>query len=154
MSEITRFHALVHAEVRRARPKHGPYNSAHEAFAVLYEEVDEFWDQVRLKREHRSRQAMLQELVQIAAVAAMAADELGCLDLEHDEEHPGSGPTIPIATPLTLTTLGSFRVAMGDEGDQGNEVEGVVLEGPRDAIRACAGLLGKPVELRLAGGGA
>lgn len=66
--------ALV--EAIRARKVHGPYASAHEAFAVLLEEVDELWDEVKRKRDARCPKRMRQELIQVAAVAAKAAAEL------------------------------------------------------------------------------
>ena len=38
---------LIRAEYNRARAKHAPMNSAHEGYAVLKEEVDELWDDVK-----------------------------------------------------------------------------------------------------------
>ncbi len=69
-------------EVERARELHPPYNSNHEAYAVLLEEVDEYWDEVRKKSQERNPKAMAEELVQIAAVATCALVELfGDVDL-------------------------------------------------------------------------
>jgi NTP pyrophosphatase (non-canonical NTP hydrolase) len=65
------------SEIKRA-DQHAPYNSAHEAYGVLAEEVDEFWDEVKKKRRDRNPEAMRDELVQIAAVAWRAAK---CLEL-------------------------------------------------------------------------
>lgn len=53
------------------------YNSAHEAYGVLAEEVDEFWDEVKKKRSKRDPAAMRAELKQIAAVAIRAMTDLG-----------------------------------------------------------------------------
>ncbi len=39
--------AAVRAEVILATGKFSPFNSAHEGFAVLLEEVDELWDEVK-----------------------------------------------------------------------------------------------------------
>lgn len=70
----------VAAELKAARDGHRPLNSAHEAYAVILEELDEFWDQCRLKRQNRNRLVMLTELVQIGAMAQRAAEDLGlCL---------------------------------------------------------------------------
>lgn len=77
MSEPT-WADLVLAELGRAA-QHPPYASAHEAYAVLLEEVEEFWQEVRKKRQHRDRGNMLKELVQIAAVAQKAAYSLDLL---------------------------------------------------------------------------
>ena len=57
--------AVVRAELIRATQKFGPFNSAHEGFAVLLEEVDELWDEV--KGNNRSLQR--EEAVQVAAMA-------------------------------------------------------------------------------------
>lgn len=39
--------ADVRAEVHKAASKHKPMNSAHEGYAVLLEEVDELWEEVK-----------------------------------------------------------------------------------------------------------
>jgi NTP pyrophosphatase (non-canonical NTP hydrolase) len=62
------------AAVRRYRP----FNSAHEGFAVLKEEVDELWDEIRKKDGARNRERMRREAVQIAAMAVrFITDVLG-----------------------------------------------------------------------------
>jgi len=62
-------------EAEAAVKKHGQYNSLHEAFGVLLEEVDEFWDEVKLKRAKRSKKRLRGELKQIAAVCLKAAEK-------------------------------------------------------------------------------
>ena len=52
-------------------------NSAHEAYAVILEELDEFWDQVRLKPAMQDKAKMRKELIQVGAMCARAI-----LDLE------------------------------------------------------------------------
>ena len=71
------FASLVSAELRRARNGHKPINSLHEGFAVLYEEVDELWGEVRKKPDDRNRGQVLAELIQIAAMARRTAEDLG-----------------------------------------------------------------------------
>lgn len=61
MSEIAQ-------EVMRARAKFKPFNSAHEGYAVILEEVDELWDEVK-KQYHDSGPNMRKEALQIAAMA-------------------------------------------------------------------------------------
>lgn len=70
---------LVKAEIERGVRLHGNYNSTHEAYAVLLEEVDEFWDEV--KKRHKDYPAMKKEAIQIAAIAIRICDEI-------DEKHP------------------------------------------------------------------
>lgn len=74
------FLEMLHAEFRSACQKNRPLNSLHEAYAVLAEEVDELWDEVRKKRSKRDRLNMLKELVQIASCAWRAANDLGLLE--------------------------------------------------------------------------
>jgi hypothetical protein len=54
----------VIAEMVRARRIHPPYASCHEAYAVLKEEVDEMWDEIKANSER-----IEEEAVQVAAVA-------------------------------------------------------------------------------------
>ena len=61
--------AEVEAEVASAEAKWPPMNSAHEAYAVLLEEVDELWDHVKVNQKRRVMPAMRREAVQVAAMA-------------------------------------------------------------------------------------
>lgn len=58
-----RFLEDVAAELEAARAKHAPMNSHHEAYAVILEELDEYWEEVRVRRERRDSQAIYLELV-------------------------------------------------------------------------------------------
>jgi hypothetical protein len=74
---IDSFFADVEVELRRGRAANGGgLNSLHEAYAVMLEEVDEFWEQVKTKPANRNYGAIYRELVQIAAVALSAACEI------------------------------------------------------------------------------
>lgn len=53
------------------------FNSHHEAYGVLAEEVDEFWEIVRKKREDRSKDDVRAEALDIANVAWRIYVELG-----------------------------------------------------------------------------
>jgi len=74
-----RFLTLVRDEWERARGKHEPMNSPHEAYAVILEELDEFWEEVRAQTDARNGAHMLKELVQIAAMCERAAHDLDLL---------------------------------------------------------------------------
>lgn len=68
---------LVNAEIARAVAKHGPnFANAHTAYAVILEEVEEFWDLVR--EQDPDPDKMIAELVQIAATAMKFAEQLQC----------------------------------------------------------------------------
>jgi hypothetical protein len=84
-------------EIQTAREKYGPFNSTHEVYGVLIEEVEEFFDLVKIrnyspdmfdgkaKKElqeslDNKKRNMIHELMQIAAISLRAIDEL-----EHDQ---------------------------------------------------------------------
>ena len=66
----------VFIEWQTARTKHAPLNSAHEAYAVILEEVEEFWAETMKKRAERDKANMRKELIQIAAMACRAIADL------------------------------------------------------------------------------
>lgn len=66
---------LVRAELERAWIKHpGEFHNAHEGFAVLYEEVDELWTDVKMDTAYTK--AGIKEAIQIAAMACRFVVEL------------------------------------------------------------------------------
>ena len=83
-------------EIQVAREKYGPFNSTHEVYGVLIEEVQEFFDEVKIKNadpdlfeelpdyviedKNLKKSRMINELMQIAAISLRAIDEL-----EHDQ---------------------------------------------------------------------
>ncbi len=73
---VARFEVATEAltEAGRSREIYKAFHSAHEGFAVLKEEVDELWDEVK-KREF-DRTKMRAEAVQIAAMAIRFAVEV------------------------------------------------------------------------------
>lgn len=68
--------AAVAVELARARSHHAPLNSAHEAYAVILEELDEFKAEVWKKTRERDKTAMRAELIQLAAMAIRAVEDL------------------------------------------------------------------------------
>jgi NTP pyrophosphatase (non-canonical NTP hydrolase) len=59
----------IHLEVRSAEAQWPAFNSAHEGFAVLKEEVDELWDHVKVNQKRRDLAGMRKEAMQVAAMA-------------------------------------------------------------------------------------
>lgn len=86
------FFAAVTKEYRRARQElgHPPMHSLHEGYAVLLEELDEVWEEI--KRKHPDAQRLREELTQVATVAMAMAIELlpavpnGPHEHEHEQE--------------------------------------------------------------------
>lgn len=67
---------IIMAEFNAAATNHAPLNSLHEAYAVILEEVDELWQQVKLKQRLRNNANIKTELRQIAAMALRALVDL------------------------------------------------------------------------------
>ncbi len=63
-------------ELDSAAEKWPAFNSAHEAFAVLSEEVDELWAHVKTNQKKRDLSAMRKEAIQVAAMAMRFAAEV------------------------------------------------------------------------------
>jgi hypothetical protein len=71
-SELKWLQCSVESELIRARKAHPKrLNSPHEAYAIIKEELEEFWDIVKLKSNDPSydKTFMRDELIQIAAMA-------------------------------------------------------------------------------------
>ena len=74
----------IEKEIKEAREKYGPFNSTHELYAVLAEEMDEFFDVVKLSNRLKESdqydsgkpEKMKHELMQIAAIAIRGAIEI------------------------------------------------------------------------------
>jgi len=60
---------LIIREYGRATSLNGPFHSAHEGYAVILEELDELWEQVRLRDSERDVEKMRKEAAQIGAMA-------------------------------------------------------------------------------------
>jgi hypothetical protein len=72
-------------EAERAEAKYGHFNSTHELYGVLKEEVDEFWQEVKYPTKTKEgdseyydskKKDMIHELTQIAAIAYRGIKEL------------------------------------------------------------------------------
>jgi hypothetical protein len=55
------------AECKRATKKFGPFNSAHEGYAVILEELEELWDAIKDKKANAIQ--LRKETIQVGAMA-------------------------------------------------------------------------------------
>lgn len=68
--EAEEAHTLVRVELARARARFGSMASAHEGYAVILEEVEELWDEIKNDKRPRPERidAMRREAMQVAAM--------------------------------------------------------------------------------------
>lgn len=65
--EIAALAEVVLDELDRALENHGGFCSAHEGYAVMLEELDELWEEI--KKKNQSRLRMMEESTQVAAMS-------------------------------------------------------------------------------------
>jgi hypothetical protein len=78
------------AELARARAQHNSIRSRHEGYAVILEEVRELEAIVFRRAENITAAAMLEELVQIAAMAQRMAEDLRLVSNWPSQQDPQS----------------------------------------------------------------
>ena len=59
----------VEVELRGAFERYGPMASFHEGYAVIQEELDELWNEVKMKPHYRNHEKLRREAIQVAAMA-------------------------------------------------------------------------------------
>jgi hypothetical protein len=60
---------LVSREFEKSMSKFPLFNSAHEGYAVIYEELDELWDEIKSNKKKGSMERQRDEAIQVAAMA-------------------------------------------------------------------------------------
>lgn len=63
------FLQAIFKEYLRASEKFGPFHSPHEGIAVIREEFEELWDEIKKKQTDRSLTLMREECIQVGAMA-------------------------------------------------------------------------------------
>jgi hypothetical protein len=74
--DITQAVKMASAELESATKKFGPFNSYHEGYAVIKEEFEELWDEI--KKRDRDQYKLRLEAIQLAAMALRFL-----VDIEH-----------------------------------------------------------------------
>lgn len=59
----------IHEEYVRSMNKFGNFSSAHEGYAILLEEVDELWNEIKRRPSDVDNIAMMKEARHVAAMA-------------------------------------------------------------------------------------
>jgi len=67
----------VRDEYLRAVGRFSPFNSPHEGYAVILEELDELWEEVRNQKTDGWRERARGEAIQVAAMAVRFMMDLG-----------------------------------------------------------------------------
>jgi len=76
---VDRFLERVRTELQKATHTYGKFHSLHEAYAVILEEVDELWQEVRDNHKYRDYANVRNELVQIAAMCVRTALDMNVI---------------------------------------------------------------------------
>lgn len=68
--------SLIKQEFIRAKGLYPDFHSNHEGYAVLKEEIDELWDEIKKSKDVRGNTQIQKELIQVAAMAVRYLDNL------------------------------------------------------------------------------
>ena len=63
-------------EITKGVNKFGNYRSYHEAYAVIKEEFDELWDELKINADNRDLVKVYKEAIQVAATSFRLAEEI------------------------------------------------------------------------------
>ena len=72
----------IDVEFEKAINKFPKFNSLHEGYAILLEEVDELWQHVKMNQKFRTKDKIHKECVQIAAMACRIIMDLEDYDYQ------------------------------------------------------------------------
>jgi NTP pyrophosphatase (non-canonical NTP hydrolase) len=64
----------IQSEASRAAGKHAAFNSFHEGYAVILEELDEVWEEV--KKKVVDKEELKKEIIQVGAMAVRFLTDL------------------------------------------------------------------------------
>ena len=66
----------IESEVKRASELYPKFHSNHEGYAVIKEEVDELWDEIKKSKSITGNEKMQSELIQVAAMCVRFLNDL------------------------------------------------------------------------------
>lgn len=67
---------LINAELLIANRNNASFHSTHEGYAVIKEEVDELWDEIKKSKYTQANRMMMNEAIQVAAMAIKFIENL------------------------------------------------------------------------------
>ena len=67
---------FIETEFLRASDLYPDLHSNHEAYAVIKEEIDELWDEIKKSKDVRGNKEIRKELIQIGAMVVRYLDNL------------------------------------------------------------------------------
>lgn len=59
----------LNIELASAISKFPKFNTEHEGYAIILEELDELWEHIKVNQKYRNKQAMRKEALQTAAMS-------------------------------------------------------------------------------------
>ena len=63
-------------EFNRANTLYSAFHSNHEAYAVILEELDEVWDEIKKSKDVKGNEQIRNELIQVAAMCVKYIENL------------------------------------------------------------------------------
>lgn len=69
MSKLSTILDDIAEEVRSAESKFPPFNSGHEGYAVIKEELDELWEEIKNNKRPGTYDRQRKEAIQVGAMA-------------------------------------------------------------------------------------
>jgi len=67
---------LIESEYNRASNLYPDFHSNHEAYAVIKEEVDELWDEIKKSKDVKGNNQIRHELIQVGAMVVRYLENL------------------------------------------------------------------------------
>lgn len=67
---------LINNELCKTGIEKPKFHSTHEGYAVLKEEIDELWDEIKVSKSYNANMLMVKEAVQVAAMAIKFIENL------------------------------------------------------------------------------
>jgi hypothetical protein len=74
--ENTKALQAIKYEFDRANTLYPNFHSNHEAYAVIKEELDEVWDEIRKSKDIKGNETIKKELIQVGAMVLKYLDNL------------------------------------------------------------------------------